>query len=364
MKLSVVMPTYNRSDILGRALRGLLAQSLPEFEYEIVVVDDGSTDATPEVVAALGAPSSRLRYFRQDNKGPAAARNYGVRESRGGVVLFTGDDCLPDHRLLEEHLRTHWQEGDVGVVGNVAWHPDLKITGFMTFLEDGVQFGFKHIEDPENAPYWAFYTSNCSLRKRRFEEAGGFDEDFRYAAFEDTEFAYRLMQSGMRLVYRPEARTYHYHLVTLEHYLQRQRLAGRAAVLCYRKHPELAEKLGILHAGHPVAAQQFYRAVTEYAYSLGIREALRGEDAPPDNEIEALYADPALAAAGRAWIRELHREDEAEKQELYALRHEMRKLRAEYERITSRRLYRWSEALARAAWRVLLRLGYPWRTKS
>jgi GT2 family glycosyltransferase len=358
------MPTYNRSDVLGRALRGLLDQSLPDFEYEVVVVDDGSTDDTRQVIAEVGAPPSRLRYFRQENRGPAAARNYGVREARGEIILFTGDDCLADHRLLEEHLRTHWKEGDVGVVGHVAWHPDLKITGFMTFLEDGVQFGFKHIEDPEDAPYWAFYTSNCSLRKRRLEEAGGFDEDFAYAAFEDTELSYRLEQRGMRLVYRSEARTYHYHPVTLEHYLRRQRLAGRAAVTFFRKHPELQDTLGVSHAGHPVAAQQLYRAAVEYAYSLGIREALRGEEAPPDNELDALYADPALATAGRAWAREVSREDDSEKQELFALRHDMRQLRGEYDRITSRRLYRWSESLARATWWVLFRLGYPWRARS
>ena len=95
MKLTVVMPTYNRSDLLGRALSGLLNQTAPAEDYEIVVV------------AEVVAPEPRLRYYRQENKGPAAARNYGTREAKGEIILFVGDDCIPDSRLLEEHLKAH-----------------------------------------------------------------------------------------------------------------------------------------------------------------------------------------------------------------------------------------------------------------
>ncbi len=353
MRLSVILPTYNRGEMLGRTLRGLLDQTLPATQYEIVVVDDGSTDATPQVIADVGAPASRLRYFRQDNKGPAAARNYGVREARGDIVLFTGDDCIPDRRLLEEHLRAHDAEGDVGVVGHIAWHPELKVTAFMMFLEEGVQFGFRRIEDPDNAPYWAFYTSNCSLQRHWLEEAGGFDEDFRYAAWEDIELSYRLSSRGFRIIYRPAALTYHLHAVTVEGYLQRQRLSGQSAVIFWRKHPELKEQLGILHATHPSAVKQLYDAMLSHAFSLGIRDALRDPNLPPDDQLGALSADPAMLSARLAWIREVMREDDPEKEELRILRQEMPSLRAEYDRVTSRRLYRWAEAVARLGWRAL-----------
>ncbi len=248
MKLTVVMPTYNRSDLLGRALKALLDQTVPADDYEIVVVDDGSTDHTPEVAAeSVEAGGGRIRYFRQDNRGPAAARNLGTREAKGEIILFTGDDCIATRTLVAEHLRVHEEEGDLGVLGHIAWHPELEITPFMAFLEEGVQFGFKHIRNPDDIGPWCFYTANCSVRKHRIEEAGWFDEDFKYAAYEDIELAYRMEKRGLRIVYRPQALTYHHHQTTLKQYLGRQRLAGRSAVLFAQKHPEMKEGLGIHH---------------------------------------------------------------------------------------------------------------------
>lgn len=356
MRLTVVVPTYNRSELLGRALRGLLDQTLPAEEYEIVVVDDGSTDATPQVVAAVGAPESRLRYLRQENQGPAAARNYGTREAKGNIILFTGDDCLPDRKLLEVHLQTHARKGDVGVIGLVAWHPELEVTPFMSFLEEGVQFGFKHIRDPEHAPFWCFYTSNCSVQKHRLEEVGGFDTGFPAAAFEDIELAYRMQQRGLRLVYRSAAVTYHHHATTLERYLARQRLAGQAAVVFWRKHPELSKKLGIEAAAQPYTVARFYHAMLEYTYSLGVREALRTGKAPLEDESAPLWRDAELIESGRAWIYEVFGGEDP-------VRHELNALREEYERITSRRLYRLSEAIARLGWGVLHALGLGRRPK-
>ena len=351
------MPTYNRSDLLGRALHGLLEQSLAPEQYEIVVVDDGSTDATPQVVAAVAAPAARLRYFRQENKGPAAARNYGVREAKGEIVLFTGDDCFPVPTLLEEHLRTYDQEGDVGVIGHVAWHPELEVTPFMSFLEEGIQFGFKHIEDPENVPFWSFYTSNCSVRKSRLDRVGGFDEDFPYAAYEDIEVGYRMQRKGLRLVYRPAALTYHHHATTLERYLQRQRLAGRAAVIFWRKHPELGEDLSITHAARLTTALKFFEAAAEYAHAIGVRDALEPARADEPSPVDVLHADPRLAEAGGGWIADIFAASNPYQDEALKAREDMAKLHREITRITSRRLYRWSEALAKRGWGLLRALG-------
>lgn len=361
MKLSVVIPTYNRRDLLGRALRGLLDQTAPEAEYEIVVVDDGSTDDTQQVVSEVRAPACRLRYFRQENEGPAAARNCGVREARGEIILFTGDDCLPDRRLVAEHLRVHREEGDVGVVGHIAWHPELEITPFMAWLEEGVQFGFKHIKDPDRVTAWCFYTSNCSVHRRRIEEAGGFDEDFKHAAFEDIELAYRMQQRGLRIVYRPSALTYHHHQVELSRYLVRQRLSGQSAALFARKHPELKGPLGIRHGARIAMAVDFYQAVTAYAYALGVRDALLGKEPLPDPDLEALFRDSSMATAGDAWQRELfaglRAENVGDAVELARLRKQVREMQAQWQRVTSRRLYRWSEALAKLGWSLLRAVG-------
>jgi GT2 family glycosyltransferase len=361
VKLSVIIPTYNRCDLLGRTLPGLLDQTAPASEYEILVVDDGSTDNTPQVVSNLDAPESRIRYFRQENKGPAAARNYGVREAKGEIILFTGDDCIPDRKLVAEHLRVHRQEGDVGVLGHIAWHPELTITPFMAWLEEGVQFGFKLIKDPDHVTAWCFYTSNCSVQRHRIQEVGGFDEEFRFAAFEDIELAYRMQQHGLRILYRPSALTYHHHQVELHRYLVRQRLSGQSAVVFARKHPELKGALGIRYGARIAMALEFYKALTEYAYALGVRDALRGQEPLPDTELEALWRDPAVAAASDGWQREifagLTAENLTDAVELARLRKQTKDTQEEWVRVTSRRFYRWSEAAAKLGWRFLRAVG-------
>jgi len=368
VKISVVVPTHNRSELLRRTLAGLLEQSAPAGSYEIVVVDDGSTDDTPQVIqesARLAA--GRLRQLRQDAKGPAAARNLGVREAKGRLILFTGDDCLPDRRLIEEHLKAHREEGDVGVIGHITWHPDLEVTPFMAFLEDGVQFGFRKIKDPHDVSFWHCYSSNLSLSRRWLEKVGGFDEDFKHAAWEDIELGYRLHQRGLRLVYRPQAVTYHHHPTTLERYLVRQRIAGRSAALFYRKHPEVAEDLGIAHAARPIAGKRFYLVLMEYAFAVGVREGLLGEGAEVEDESAALWRDPGFAQSGRAWIHEVFGGDDPVRMELVRARRdleELRQLRQEYEAVTSRRLYRISEAVAKAGWRVLRALGLGRRRRA
>jgi glycosyltransferase involved in cell wall biosynthesis len=357
VRLTVIVPTHNRSGLLGRSLLGLLNQTAAAGDYEIVIVDDGSTDETPSVVAAVGAPESRLRCFRQENKGPAAARNLGVLNARGGIVLFTGDDCLPDKRLVEEHLRAHDEAGDVGVLGLVSWHPEIEITPFMAYLETGPQFGFSRIANPEDVSIWHFYTSNCSVQRHWVEQAGGFDEDFKQAAFEDMELAYRMKQRGLRIVYRPSAKTYHHHPISFEQHLARQRITGRSAALFYRKHPELKVELGISHSARMTTALGFWEAATEYAFALGVREGLTGEEQPDWAELEALSSDPRRAEAGRGWVREVFGTVDPDELELMELRAEMGRTKQEFERVTSRRLYRWCEGIARGGWSLLRRLG-------
>ncbi len=357
MRLTIVVPTHNRADLLGRALRGLLDQTASPSDYEIVVVDDGSTDATREIVESVGAPEARLRYFRQENKGPAAARNLGVLEARGQIILFTGDDCLPADNLVAEHLAAHDEHGDVGVVGLVTWHPEIEKTPFMAYLETGPQFGFSTIEDPDDVAIWHFYTANCSVKRHWLEQVGGFDEDFKHAAFEDMEIAYRMKQRGLRIIYRPSAETYHHHPTTFQQHLARQRTTGMSAALLYRKHPELKVGAGIAHSARMTTALKFWEAATEYAFALGVREGLTGERPPAWADVEALSDDGARTEAGRGWVREIFGTMDPDKEELVQLRAELRRVKQEWERVTSRRLYRWCEGFARLGWSALRKLG-------
>jgi len=250
--VSVVIPTYNRKQILAKCLGALARQTCAP--QEVIVVDDGSTDGTVETVDRFRS-SLLLRYIRQQNAGPAKARNIGIREATGELVVFLGDDTIPDVRFIEEHLAGHRDAPgtNCAIVGYVPWSDEQPITHFMQYIvgEGGQQFAYGALDrlDKANLPYGWFITSNISL-KRRFitENDGYFAEDFRHAAYEDLELGYRLQQRGLRLIFRREAVAYHLHPTTFESFCERQHKAGQMAVVFARKHPELAASLGLYQA--------------------------------------------------------------------------------------------------------------------
>ena len=244
MKISVLIPTYNRKDILRKCLEGYSRQTFPADAFELIVVDDGSTDGTAEVVNGL-APTLpyRLSYTYQANAGPGAARNRGFRNASGRVILITGDDILPDERLLAEHWEWHserYPEKEIGILGYVTWLPDPAPTPLMRWMERGVQFNYPDLVHGGIADWRYSYTCNLSIKKRFLEETGElFDESFPYAAFEDIEWGYRLVKKGFSMRFDGQARGWHEHWTTLENSLRRMENVGRSFRFLKNSNPEL-----------------------------------------------------------------------------------------------------------------------------
>jgi GT2 family glycosyltransferase/glycosyltransferase involved in cell wall biosynthesis len=244
LRVSVVVPTHNRKDKLAACLDALAGQSILPQEFEVLVVDDGSTDGTGEAVAARRDPFC-LRYFRQDNRGPGAARNLGIERAAGELILFIGDDVIADERLLETHLVAHASRPGAGVaiLGHIDWPAAMPRNAVMEYIcgDAALQFAYTLIPRLPALDHRFFYTSNISL-KREFlvaaADAGvGFDPSFRYAAFEDSELALKLMPRGLEIQYVESARAIHDHAMDLEHFAARERRADQMAVVFYRKHP-------------------------------------------------------------------------------------------------------------------------------
>jgi glycosyltransferase involved in cell wall biosynthesis len=251
-ELSVVIPTHNRLEVLAEVIAALERQEgAPAFE--LVVVDDGSTDGTGDW---LRARSFRLPLLvlTQENRGPAAARNTGVAVASGKWVAFLGDDTVPAIGWLAAHRAAHRRRGDppnLAVLGYTGWHRRTRLNPFLRYInEHGLQFGYALIRDPEDVPFNFFYTSNLSL-SRELLLAEPFDLRFPYAAWEDIEVAYRLKRRGLRLVYEPAASVAHDHPTDLARFAARQEKAGYCAVVFYRLHPELGPFLGIGPGGPP-----------------------------------------------------------------------------------------------------------------
>jgi GT2 family glycosyltransferase len=246
-ELSVVIPTFNRMATLPAVLEALGAQTLEPGRFEVLAVDDGSSDDTPQFLRAA-QPPFELRVFSQANTGPAGARNRGVRAARGELVVFLGDDTIPEAEFLERHLEAHRRRPSrrISVLGYTTWPRDWRVTPFLHHINEyGMQFGYGLIDDPERVPFNFYYTSNISTPRTALLEAGLFDTSFPHAAWEDIELSYRLSRLGFEIVYCPDAVARHRHRITFSSFRRRQERSGEVAAIFARMHPELSGFLGV-----------------------------------------------------------------------------------------------------------------------
>ena len=200
-RVSVVIATYERPELLLRCIDALLRQTLPSPLFEVVVVDDGSARTTRErVMTELGqrrlarrAPTLRFLWLRA-NRGPAAARNHGILAARGTIIAFTDDDTLPCADWLQRGVAAIAAGADA-VAGKVV----VPLPAVPTDYE----------RDAAGLESAAFVTANCFVRRDLLSTIGGFDERFRCAWREDTDLCFRLRQSGAVVRSAPEARVVH-----------------------------------------------------------------------------------------------------------------------------------------------------------
>jgi GT2 family glycosyltransferase len=236
LTVAVVIPVYNRAELLRRTLAGLMVQrGYPAHLISVVVADDGSEDA-PALAGAVEEAAARLRVtmVRQEREGYGAgrARNLGAAAARAEVLLFLDADCLPDPELVAGHMAWHHRADNLVVVGS-RQHVDTTFIGAEAIAAGSVDVrllvkGDHPVDDdfaPEdwrrefyrrtahlrhgNEAFRSLLTGNCSLRRARFLEAGGFSADFRRWGGEDTELGWRLFAAGLFFVPVNRAAIYH-----------------------------------------------------------------------------------------------------------------------------------------------------------
>jgi glycosyltransferase involved in cell wall biosynthesis len=242
-EITVIIPTFNRAEVLLSTLSGYERQSVQKDAFEVIVVDDGSTDATASVLEdAVKTAPYKLRTHRQQNQGPGQARNWAIAEAQSPLVLITGDDIIPHEDLLWEHLLRHSRSPNEtkAVLGKVEWDPETPVSFFMHFITEvaNYQFGFHEIKNMESASFRFFYTSNISLKTAFLKTQPVFHQAFIHAAYEDIELGYRLEKCGLEIAYQPRAVGYHRHPVTLSSFCDRQYKAGQMSVVMSQLHPE------------------------------------------------------------------------------------------------------------------------------
>ncbi len=213
-RLSVVVPTYDRVDLLKRCIDDLRRQTVPASDYEIVVVDDASkTPVAPPLEPEYRSTAPEIVWLRVEENSPARARNLGIKHARAPIVLFIGDDIFARPNMVEEHLRAHERTSElVAVLGKLEDDPDLPKSAFERWFDP---FGYSLLRGDQELDCRFFWTNNISVKTELLRRHGGFDEDFSDANHEDVELGYRLERAGMRIRYRDIVLGYHRHPYTL-----------------------------------------------------------------------------------------------------------------------------------------------------
>jgi GT2 family glycosyltransferase len=234
LKISVVIPTFNRLETLRAVVPSLLAQDQPPDAYEVVVADSQSNDGTAGYLAEVARESPQVRHLPGPYTGRAMARNAGVAAARAPIVLFTDSDIIASPDLLARHLEHHRELRAQAVVGM-----EVQVDTYAAYLakrDDARLREPLHGTAPKRLSWLYFLTGNASVRRADFERVGGFDESFTGYGHEDLELGYRLQQAGVRIVYEPRAINYHWQAIPYEEQKQKMELAGRSTVRFYRKH--------------------------------------------------------------------------------------------------------------------------------
>ena len=223
--ISVIIPAYNAEKTLPDCLEALKNQSL--VPQEIIVIDDGSTDRTAQV-----AQSFNVILISQPNQGPAAARNAGITQSCGDILLFTDSDCIPDTFWVERMVVAFNNLVVDGVKGVYRTHQS-EIAARL------VQMEFEDRYRLLSRSEWIDFVDGhaAAFRREAVLQIGGFDPAFPEANNEDVDFSYRLAAAGKRMVFRSDAIVYHHHPNSFWKYFKLKIKRGYWRMIVYKQHP-------------------------------------------------------------------------------------------------------------------------------
>ncbi|MEE8467394.1 MAG: glycosyltransferase, partial [Planctomycetota bacterium] len=300
-ELTVLICTYQRRETLVRCLDSFCAQTSPHGSFELVVVNDGSTDGTAEYLdeREFDVP---VQIVHRENGGLSAARNSGLEVARGRIVLLVNDDTIATPGLVAAHLAAHrkLRARKVAVLGTFEQPPAALDNALMRTLEEtDLVFCYADMQPGTLHDWNRFWTCNVSVPTEAVREVGAFDEEFRYYGCEDTDLALRLDAAGYEVYYEERARAYHDHILEFEDLARRNRTVARAWVRLFQKHPRALEH----EAWSWVTAQglgEYERLLVGALPDMPAMQSAARELSRID-----LGALERLGVEGRAWARDV-----------------------------------------------------------
>jgi GT2 family glycosyltransferase len=254
---SIVISTYNRRDALPATLEALGSQTVAPDSYEVVVVDDGSTDGTSELLSGVETSYALKRLRLESNRGVSAGRNLGIANATGRYLILLSDDLLVPEDFIAVHVETLRDHPSSWVVGGFRQLESLTQTPFGRFL-DGLEASFDRGRRVEQiGPHlWRLEwptARNLSLPRADLDRVGSFDERF-VTTCEDQDLAERAKREGIQFLYTDRIDCLHNdQAATLGRYCNFQRRGARDAVRLCRKHPDVHGASPLIRENGPIA---------------------------------------------------------------------------------------------------------------
>jgi glycosyltransferase involved in cell wall biosynthesis len=240
-KVSVVIPTRNRSALLAETIERVECQSVSRDRYEVIVIDNDSSDDTRQVLEKKAKSYSNLRQGYQEKPGAAATRNAGLRLAKGDLILFIDDDVQAEPGLIQAHLDWHRNNANTSVIGAVSMPWGDTSDPFLRYLRDHrILNPYTPSKGPIDFSY--YHTCNVSTPTQLLFNVGGFNENFQIYGMEDIELGYRLEKAGCRMVFAADARAIHYRFPGYQDFVERSEQAGYSLGQLIQLHPELKNR--------------------------------------------------------------------------------------------------------------------------
>jgi glycosyltransferase involved in cell wall biosynthesis len=290
-RVSVVIPTLNRSAMLATTIDRIQNQTVGHDVYEVLVVDNNSSDNTQAVLTQKAATYRNLKFFSQTKPGAAATRNVGIREAKGDIVVFIDDDIFAEPDLIEKHIHYHTENPGASIIGTVMSPWENSTDPFLRYLRDQGIFNPYSIACGQPMDFSYYHTGNVSTSRKLLREVDGFNEEFFVYGMEDIELGYRLEQKGCRMTPGIGAKGRHEYFPSCEQFIERCQQAGYSLGKMIELHPELKKRFtengkrtGILKRFHVlyralmVASDPFYKGLMGWEERRGTGKVIAALD--------------------------------------------------------------------------------------
>lgn len=244
--VSVVIASYNRKNFLKECLMAIDSQKFKGY-LEVIVVDDGSADGALEILEHKSAGSNKFvfKYFRTSHAGPATARNLGIANAKGEIIIFLDDDSIIQTADYVSKITESFSEKGIGIV---AGKTEDFYSGILKFIRvgDPPEVNFDKPEKLQEAV--GVPTKNAAFLKEAIEKVGGFNPAFKYALGEDIDLCIRILKQGYKLAFNREALVYHYPAYNFGGYVKKSYCRGFSYGIFRSAHPEKSHKFSLLKA--------------------------------------------------------------------------------------------------------------------